>query len=89
MANAFGRVWVVLVLDIINSVGSNRTQPADLAVLAMTLYQLGQLDAARATLARLRESVQQKPRWANDADAQAFLREAEALMEGDAAKPKE
>ena len=54
----------------------------------MNQHQLGQRDAARATLARLRETLQQDPRWANDADSQAFLREAETLIEGDAAKSK-
>ena len=75
--------------DKINSAGPNGPQPADLAFLAMTQHQLGQPAPARATLARLRETLQQDPRWANDADAHAFLREAEALIEGDAAKPKE
>ena len=58
-------------------------QPADLAFLAMTQHQLGLPSPARATLARLRETLQQDPRWASDADAQAFLREAAALIEGD------
>ena len=39
--------------------------------------------AARATLALLRETLRQDPRWVSDADAHAFLREAEALIEGD------
>ena len=43
---------------------------------------LGLALPARATLARLRQTLQQPPRWANDADAQAFLREAAALIEG-------
>ena len=44
---------------------------------------LGLALPASATLAHLRQTLQQTPRWANDADAQAFLREAEALIEGD------
>ena len=75
--------------DNINSTGPDGPQPADVAFLAMTQHQLGQPSPARATLARLRETLQQNPRWANDADAQAFLREAETLIEGDAAKPEE
>ena len=55
--------------DKINSAGPAGTQPADLAILAMTQQQLGQPSPARATLARLRETLQQNPRWANDADA--------------------
>ena len=69
--------------DNINSTGPDGRQPATLAFLAMTQHQLGEPSTARATLARLRETLQQDPRWANDADAQAFLREAEALTEGD------
>ena len=67
--------------DKINSAGPNGTQPADLAFLAMTQHQLGQPAPARATLARLRETLQQDPRWVNDANAQSFLRETEALIE--------
>ena len=71
--------------DKINAAGRD---PAHLAFLAMTQHQLGQPAPARATLARLRETLQQDSRWANDVNAQAFLREAEALIEGNAAKPK-
>ena len=75
--------------DKINSAGPNGPQPADLAFLAMTQHQLGQPSTARTTLARLRATLQQNPHWANDADAQAFYprREAEASIEGDAARP--
>jgi tetratricopeptide (TPR) repeat protein len=57
--------------------------PADLAVLAMTQQQLGHAKEAQAELQRLRERMKD-PRWAQDAEAQGFLREAEALL----AKPK-
>ena len=73
----------------INTAGPNGTQPADFAFLAMIQQQLGQPSPARAALARLRETLQQNPRWANDADAQAFLREAAALIGGGSAKSKE
>jgi tetratricopeptide (TPR) repeat protein len=56
-------------------------QPADLAILAMAQHQLGKMDEARTTLARLRE-VMQQPGWAMDVEAQGFLREAEELIEG-------
>jgi WD40 repeat protein len=59
--------------------------PADLAFLAMAQHQLGKKDEAKATLARLRELMKQQ-RWANVAEAQGFLREAEELIEG---KPAE
>ena len=75
--------------DKINTAEPNDPQPADRAFLTMTQHQLGQPSPARATLARLRETLQQDPRWANDADAQSFLREAEALIEGRLARPKE
>jgi WD40 repeat protein len=53
--------------------------PHDLAFLAMTRYQLGQKTEARALLGRLR-TVMTNSRWANDSEAQVFLREAEALI---------
>ncbi len=55
--------------------------PADLAFLAMTRYQLGEKDQARALLDRLRETMQ-KPNWGRSEEAQDFLREAEALLRG-------
>jgi eukaryotic-like serine/threonine-protein kinase len=57
--------------------------PADLAFLAMTQQKLGHAEEAQAELQRLRERMK-APRWAKDDEAQAFLREAEALL----AKPK-
>jgi hypothetical protein len=55
--------------------------PADLAFLAMAHYQLGQKDQATTALSRLRERMKE-PRSAADAESQAFLREAEALLQG-------
>jgi WD40 repeat protein/serine/threonine protein kinase len=57
--------------------------PWTLAFLAMTQQQLGRRDEARTSLARLRE-VKKDPKWAKNAPAEAFLREATALVE---AKP--
>ena len=51
----------------------------------MARHQLGKKDEAKATLAQLRE-VMKQPRWAKDAEAAGFLREAEELIEGKAAE---
>jgi tetratricopeptide (TPR) repeat protein len=59
--------------------------PTTLAFLAMAHQQLGHKAQAQATLARLRE-VMKQPRWANDAEAQGFLHEAEEPIDGKAAK---
>jgi hypothetical protein len=69
----------------LNTVAFEGTYPGDAAFLAMAQHQLGKKDEAKATLARLRE-VMKQPRWAKDAEAQSFLREAEELIEG---KPTE
>jgi hypothetical protein len=55
----------------------------DFAFLAMTHHQLGHAKEAEAELQLLRERIK-VPRWAQDAQAQGFLREAEELL----AKPK-
>jgi WD40 repeat protein len=55
------------------------SDPADLAFLAMAQHQLGLKGEARATLARLRV-VMKQPRRAKNAEAQGFLREAEAVL---------
>ena len=61
--------------------------PQDLAFLAMAYHQLGQKEQARATLAWLRE-VMKQPRWAKDAEAQGFLREAEEVLNTNPAERK-
>jgi WD40 repeat protein/serine/threonine protein kinase len=53
--------------------------PEDLAFLAMAQHHLGEKEQARATLARLQEVIKQ-PRWAENAEAQAELREAEEAL---------
>jgi tetratricopeptide (TPR) repeat protein len=53
--------------------------PVDLAFLAMTQQHLGHAKEAQAYLERLRERMK-LPRWAQDAEARGFLREAEALL---------
>jgi Flp pilus assembly protein TadD len=64
------------------------THPANLAFLAMAHQQLGHKEQAQATLGRLRELMKQ-PGWANNAEAQGFLREAEELIDGKPADKKE
>jgi hypothetical protein len=49
----------------------------------MTHHRLGQAKEAQEALQRLRERMKD-PGWAQNAEAQGFLREAEALL----AKPK-
>jgi len=58
----------------------NKESPAHLAFLTMTYHQLGMKDEAKAMLTRWREVMKQE-RWANDADAQAFLKEAEDTLQ--------
>jgi uncharacterized protein HemY len=61
--------------------------PSDLAFLAMAHHQLGQKEQAQATFARLREAMKQ-PRWARDAGAQGFLREAQEVLKANPAGGK-
>jgi WD40 repeat protein/serine/threonine protein kinase len=56
-------------------------KPEDLAFLATAQHELGKKEEAKATLARLREIMKQAG-WANNAEAQGFLREAETLING-------
>jgi hypothetical protein len=65
----------------LNAKQDEESIPRYLAVLALAHYQLGQKGQAKRALARLRERIKD-PRWANDAESQAFLREAEALLQG-------
>ena len=54
-------------------------EPTALAFLAMTQHRLNQVDAARATLERLRELMKDPDIGVDDED-RASLREAEALI---------
>jgi tetratricopeptide (TPR) repeat protein len=69
--------------DQINALRDQGSGPADLAFLAMTHQQLGHAKEAEAKLQLLRERMRD-PRSAQSAEAQGFLREAEALL----TKPK-
>jgi hypothetical protein len=55
------------------------TRPVDLAFLAMAQHQMGKKKEAQTALQRLREMMQD-PQWAQQEEAQASLREAEALV---------
>jgi eukaryotic-like serine/threonine-protein kinase len=55
--------------------------PADLAFLAMSQYQMHNKDQAKSSLDQLRETLQ-KPNWARNVEAQGLLKEAEALLAG-------
>jgi tetratricopeptide (TPR) repeat protein len=65
--------------DQMNKIQLQGSHPADLAFHAMTHQQLGHAKEAQAELQRLQERMKD-PRWAQDAEAQGFLREAEALL---------
>jgi hypothetical protein len=66
--------------------GPRLSIPADLAFLAMASFQLGEKEKAVAYLDRLRKAVLREPMGRAD-ESEAFLREAEQLIEG-AALPK-
>ena len=55
--------------------------PVDQAFLAMAKHQIGDKQMSQATLTRLRQ-IMTAEGWARDQQAQAFLREAEELIEG-------
>jgi WD40 repeat protein len=69
--------------DKINVLRDKGSGPADLAFLAMAHQRLGHAKEAEAALQLLRERMKD-PRSAQDAQAQGFLREVEALL----ARPK-
>jgi WD40 repeat protein len=70
----------------LNVRGPGGDQPSDVAFLAMCHQQLGQPEQARKLLAELR-ALCQKAAWAKNEEAQAFLREAEAIIPPDAPRP--
>jgi WD40 repeat protein/serine/threonine protein kinase len=59
----------------------SKDTPANLAFLAMAQHRAGHHPDATTTLERLRQTMK-KSAWTTNAEAQAFLREAEALIEG-------
>ena len=72
-------------LNVNNVWGDQGDLPGGHAFLAMTNHQLGQNEDAGSNLARLRKTME-KPGGAN-ANDEALLREAEALIEGKAVQP--
>jgi hypothetical protein len=67
--------------DELNQAAQGGHAPADLAFLAMALYQMGEKDRAQASLNQLSETMQ-KPHSARDQEAQSLSKEAEALLAG-------
>jgi tetratricopeptide (TPR) repeat protein len=65
----------------LNATKDQDLHPHDLAFLAVTYHQLGQVERAGQLLDRLGEALQ-NPRWDKDELARAFLREAQELIEG-------
>ena len=65
----------------------NQDHPTTLSFLAMAQHQLGQIEKARAALARMQE-VMKDEQWSKNPDAQSFFREATELIEGRLAEPK-
>jgi tetratricopeptide (TPR) repeat protein len=65
--------------DRINALRDKGSVPADLAFIAMAHQQLGHAKEAEAELQLWRERMKD-PRWAQDAQAPGFLREAEELL---------
>jgi tetratricopeptide (TPR) repeat protein len=61
--------------------------PEVLSFLAMAQHRLGQKEQAQATLEQLRQKMK-TPEWASQAEAQGFVREAVALIEGTTPDPK-
>jgi hypothetical protein len=60
--------------------------PGDLAFLAMAQHRLGQHKEAQASLERLRTTMKE-PRHARNEENQAFLREAEGLLQPESSAP--
>jgi WD40 repeat protein/serine/threonine protein kinase len=74
--------------DQLNSKARGESEPADLAFLAMAHSKLGNQDEAKKFLGRLRAALSE-PKRKGDAKSQAFLREAETLIEGKPAPSKQ
>ena len=73
--------------DRLHEVRGPGSAPADLAFLAMAHYRLGQKEKALDYLNRVRELTKTEW-WAMNDEDRAFLREAEALINGATANPK-
>jgi Flp pilus assembly protein TadD len=62
--------------------------PTDLAFLAMAQHRAGRHPDAATTLEQLRQTMK-KPEYATNVEVRGFLREAEALIEGQAPDPRQ
>jgi WD40 repeat protein/tRNA A-37 threonylcarbamoyl transferase component Bud32/Flp pilus assembly protein TadD len=71
----------------LSEAAANAPSPPELAFLAMSRYQMGETGQAQASLSQLRETMQ-KPNWAGNDEAQRLLKEAEALLAGQALQPE-
>jgi eukaryotic-like serine/threonine-protein kinase len=71
----------------LNATAERGPLPEDLAFLAMTQQQLGQKEQAKASLQRLRNALK-NPAASGNEEAQAFLHDAERLIEGQASSPE-
>jgi WD40 repeat protein/tRNA A-37 threonylcarbamoyl transferase component Bud32 len=67
--------------DELNRTAGGAPMPANLALLAMTRFKLGERDQARASLQSLR-TIMHEPVWTRNAEAQSLQKEAEALLSG-------
>jgi ATP/maltotriose-dependent transcriptional regulator MalT len=65
--------------DAMRSRSSQEAHPADVAFLAMACRQLGQIEAAKTHLERLR-SLMKRSRYASDESCQRLVQEAESLL---------
>jgi TolA-binding protein len=69
--------------------GQGNSHPQDLPLLTLTQYQVGQIDEAKKTFGQLQETLKEARR-AKSAESLPFLREAEALVQGEVEKaPKD
>src|SRR5262249_14151467 len=64
----------------INTATGKVPNPIGLAFLAMAQHRLGKPEAAKQTLARLRQAAND-PRWTNHPESQSFAHEAERLLQ--------
>jgi WD40 repeat protein len=65
----------------LNTTEDGDPTPADVAFVAMTQYQLGQVDESQKALDQLR-GIMKRPNWAKDSESRAFFAEATALIDG-------
>jgi eukaryotic-like serine/threonine-protein kinase len=77
----FEAALATLIRSLMLNTTDGAAHSADLAFLAMTHHALGNTEQAKPLLDQLRELTKQ-PKWKDDAETQAFLREAEERIAG-------